>query len=211
MKKNLFIIGNGKQSELIQGDKFFIKKYKNIFCENINSFKSLEKILKRLNIKKFKEIEFLIAIGNNYLREKLSKILKKKIRSINWATYISRSSIIKENVIISRGSMIMENVLINKNTIVKKHVLINSGSIIEHDNLIENFSSCGPGTITGGEVKIGEKTFLGLGSKIKNKITIKENTIIGMGSVVINNCKNNSIYFGNPAKYITKNTRKNHF
>ena len=211
MKKNLFIIGKGKQSDLIQGDKFFVKKYKNIFCENVNNLKILEKILIKLNIKEFNKTEFIISIGNNYLREKLSKIFIKKIPNINWATYISKSSVIKEKVIISSGSMIMENVFINKNTIVKKHVLINSGSTIEHDNLFEEFSSCGPGTITGGEVYIGKKTFLGLGSKIKNKITIKQNTIIGMGSVIINNCKNDSIYFGNPAKYIKKNTRKSHF
>ena len=107
--------------------------------------------------------------------------------------------------------MIMENVFLNQNVVIGKHVLINSGSIIEHDNKFDDYSSCGPGVITGGEVCVGKKSFIGLGAKIKDKIEIKANCIIGLGSNVIHNCKANSIYLGSPAKYMKKNTKKSHF
>ena len=48
------------------------------------------------------------------------------------------------------------------NTFIGKHVLINSGSIIEHDNKFDNYSSCGPGVVTGGEV-LWEKNFYWFG------------------------------------------------
>lgn len=211
MDKNLFLIGKGKQSDLIKKDEVFLKKYKNVFSENINDFKNIKKIFKKYNFEKSYKTEFLIAIGNNYAREKIRNLLKKSFQKITWAIYISKSSNIKKNVSISPGSMIMENVFINCNTTIKQHVLINSGSIIEHDNFFDQFSSCGPGTITGGEVYIGKKTFIGLGSKIKNNIKIRDNSIIGMGSVVIKNCKSNSVYYGCPAKHINKNKRENHF
>ena len=107
--------------------------------------------------------------------------------------------------------MLMENVLINQSVLIGNHVIINSGSIIEHDNIFEDYSSCGPGVVTGGEVCVGKKTFIGLGARIRDKIIIKNNTIIGQASNVIKNCKANSIYLGNPAKFIKKNIKKSHF
>jgi sugar O-acyltransferase (sialic acid O-acetyltransferase NeuD family) len=208
MRKKLLIIGTGHQSDLIKFDKFFTKQYQSANCIQLRNNSS---ILKQITENNIKNNDLIIAIGNNYLREKITKLLEKNLKKISWATYIAKSSNIKKNVLISPGSMIMENVFINCNTTIKEHVLINSGSIIEHDNFFDQFSSCGPGTITGGEVYIGKKTFLGLGSKIKNKLKIRDNSIIGMGSVVIKNCKSSSIYYGCPAKYIDKNKRENHF
>ena len=208
MKKKLLIIGKGHQSFLISSDKYFIKKYSSIDFIEISNKKKSSNQLKNIDTKKS---EFLIAIGNNYLREKISLLLEKKFKTIQWATYIAKSSNIKNKVKVFPGSMIMENVLLNNNVIISKHVLINSGSIIEHDNKFDDYSSCGPGVVTGGEVKVGKKSFIGLGARIKDKIEIKKNSIIGLGSIVINNCKANSIYIGSPAKLIKKNNKKSHF
>jgi len=45
---------------------------------------------------------------------------------------------------------------------------------------------------------------IGSGSVILGGVRIGENSIIGAGSVVTRNVKKNSIYFGNPAKFIRK-------
>ncbi len=208
MKKKLLIIGKGHHSFLINSDKYFTKKYSSIHCIEVNIKKKSSEKLTNIDIKKS---ELLIAIGNNYLREKISILLQKKFKTIKWATYIAKSSNIKNKVKVFPGSMIMENVLLNNNVTIGKHVLINSGSIIEHDNRFEDYSSCGPGIVTGGEVKVGKKSFIGLGARIKDKIEIKQNSIIGLGSVVISNCKANSIYIGSPAKLKKKNNKKSHF
>ncbi len=56
--------------------------------------------------------------------------------------------------------------------------------------------------------KSWKKSYIGLGSKIKNNILIENSVIIGSSSNVIKNCNKESIYFGNPAKKIRKK-RKN--
>lgn len=208
MKKKLLIIGKGHQSRLIRSDRFFTKKYQSVNCLEIRNQSS---ILKQLTNKDIKDNNLIIAIGNNYLREKIVKLLESNFKKINWATYISKSSNIKNRVKVLPGSMLMENVLINQSVLIGNHVIINSGSIIEHDNIFEDYSSCGPGVVTGGEVSVGKKTFIGLGSRIRDKIKIKNDTIIGQASNVIKNCKANSIYLGNPAKLIKKNIKKSHF
>ena len=53
--------------------------------------------------------------------------------------------------------------------------------------IIKNFSSTAPGVITGGNVKVGESSHIGVGAKIQNNIKIENNN--GSGSIVIKNCK----------------------
>ena len=92
--------------------------------------------------------------------------------------------------------------MINTGTIIGKHCLINTSSSIDHHNNFKNFSSTGPGVITGGNVKIGEMSHLFIGSIIKNNINIKSNALIGGSSFVNNDCDKNSVYYGVPAKKI---------
>jgi acetyltransferase EpsM len=79
---------------------------------------------------------------------------------------------------------------------------LNTSCSIDHDNYLKNFSSAGPGAVTGGNVVVGEQSHLGLGCVVKDQINISKNTIIGSASLVNKNCEKNSIYFGTPAKKI---------
>jgi len=51
-------------------------------------------------------------------------------------------------------------------------------------------------------VKIGNRVFIGAGSIILPGVTIGDNVIVGAGSVVTASIPDNSVYAGNPAKYI---------
>ena len=56
----------------------------------------------------------------------------------------------------------------------------------------------------GFDIFIEKNVSIGSGSVILGGVRIGENSIIGAGSVVTRNVKKNSIYFGNPAKFIRK-------
>ena len=78
-------------------------------------------------------------------------------------------------------------------------------------NNFKDYSSCGPGAITGGNVNVSENSHIGIGAIIKNGIKIGKNTIIGGKSYVNKNCGNNSIYYGVPAKLIKKRKEKENY
>ena len=48
-------------------------------------------------------------------------------------------------------------------------------------------------------MEIRNNSFIGANSVIKNGIKIGENVTIGAGSVVLNDVKDNTVLFGNPA------------
>ena len=146
----------------------------------------------------------IVAIGSNFLREKIVKFVKNYLNNLKWAKVISKDATIAKKVKIGEGSIVIAGSIINTGSIIGKHCSINTGSVIEHDNYFEDFSGTGPRTVTGGNVKVGKRSYLGIGCVIKNKIKIGSDSVIGGKSFVNKDCNSNSIFFGVPAKKITK-------
>lgn len=56
-----------------------------------------------------------------------------------------------------------------------------------------------------GNVKVGERSFIGANATIKQGTVIGNDVIVGAGSVILNDIPNNSVVVGNPGKIIKKN------
>jgi sugar O-acyltransferase (sialic acid O-acetyltransferase NeuD family) len=206
--KNLILIGSGYHAKVIKDEVNRDKKYQVIgyvddFKKDESKLESIRKIGRLINLRSLKKNHYcILAIGQGDLREKVINKIKKLKLKVKWATIISNDTIISPDVIINEGAVIISGSVISNGTIIGKHCLINTGSKIDHDNIFEDYSSCGPGVTTGGNVKIGKSSHIGIGSTIKNNLTIEKFVVIGAGSVVVKNCKKNHVYFGNPAKKI---------
>ena len=90
-------------------------------------------------------------------------------------------------------------------TIIKSGTKIGSLVNIGHNSIIGKNCILTSNIITGGSSQVGDYTFIGVNSVIKNGIKIGKNSIIGMGSVVTKELKSNIVAFGSPAKEIRKN------
>ena len=214
MLKKIIIFGSGHHSKVVLSEILQLKTYKVIgfVDENLNSGTVIEKInnlsfkiLTNIDgIKNFidKNTYGVIGIGSNFIRKKVSKTIDKRYKNFKWATIVSKNSILNGKIKIGKGSVIVANTTINTGTVIGNHCLINTSSSIDHDNILKNFSSTGPGVITGGNVEVGECSHLGIASTVKHKIKVGNNTIIGAKSLILKDCKKNSVYYGSPAKKI---------
>jgi acetyltransferase EpsM len=211
MKKKLFIIGSGDHAKIIYEEAKNQKQYKLLgFLEN-----NINKINKKISINNFelinkiklnKNIFFILGIGNNFKREKIIKKISK-LKNINWATIISKKANLSKNTFVGEGTFIGQGVEICNNVTIGRHCIINTSTSIDHDNKFEDFSSTGPGVVTGGNVNVGKNSHIGIGAVVKNNIKINKNIIIGGNSFVSRSCIKQGTYFGSPAKffkYITK-------
>jgi len=143
---------------------------------------------------KYSDAYFIIGIGNNALRKKLSAL------PVKWYTAIHPSAVISPSAKIREGTCVMPNAVINCDTIIGKQCIINSGAIVEHNNTIGDFTHISVGVKLGGTVTIGNSTLLGIGCTVCNNISICSDCIIGAGSVVVDDITENGKYFGIPAK-----------
>jgi acetyltransferase EpsM len=207
--RKLILIGSGFHSKIVYEEILKLNKYKVLgYVSNDDKKKhSIRKLkylgkLETLDKLRYKNYSCVIAVGQGNIRKKIFNETKKLKIKIQWEKIISKDSIISSNTKIGEGSVVVSGSIIDIGTKIGKHCLINTGSYINHDNIFKDFSGCGPRTTTGGNVTLGEKSYIGIGSVIKNNIIIEENTIIGASSLVLKNCKKNNIYFGHPAKKI---------
>lgn len=144
--------------------------------------------------------DFILGIGSNAIRENVAKlILSKNKRLVN---VVSGFANISEYSTIGQGNFIAKNVVINIFAKIGDYCILNTGCIVEHDCDIANGVHVAPGAVLLGGVKIGEHSFIGANSVIKEKVTIGQNVVIGAGSVVINDVADHSKIVGNPGRAI---------
>ena len=216
MKNSLLIIGSGDHAHVIYNEAKSQKKFKLLGFidknQTITKTKSKIKIYKSITeIKNKKNLFFIIGVGNNKKRKQIYNSLKNK-KYINWATIVSKNANLSKNINIGIGAFIAKGVQLCNNVEIGMHCIINTSSSIDHDNKFNDFSSTGPGVITGGNVTVGSGSHIGIGTIVKNNIHISNEICIGGNSYVNKNCiKSQSLYFGTPIKFIKKITKNFNF
>jgi len=201
---NLGIIGAGGHGKVI-GDTAYSAGYKNIFyfdsfIKKIN-FKLHGKFIGKLDkIYKYKDLKFIVALGDNNKRYQIFKNLE--INNFKIATIIHPTASVSKLSYLGKGSVVMPNAVININTKIAKGCIINTGSTIDHDCSIKKFTHICPGVNIAGNVKIGEFSLVGIGSKIIPNIIIGSKVTIGAGSIILKNIKSNNIVYNNQSLII---------
>jgi len=82
------------------------------------------------------------------------------------------------------------------------NVVINLNCEIHHDCIIGNNCVLSPRVTLCGAVELSDNVFIGAGAIIIQNVKVGQNSIIGAGSVVLKNIEPDSLYYGNPARFI---------
>lgn len=149
------------------------------------------------NLQDYMDYDFVVALGNNELRE---KICKKYFN--NLVTLIHPSAILAKNTVIKKGTVVMAGAVINSGTVIGEGNIINTCCSIDHDNNVGNYNHLSVNSHTAGAVTIGDRNTLGIGSNVINCVKIKSDCMIGAGAVVIRDIAEPGTYVGVPARKI---------
>lgn len=141
---------------------------------------------------------FILGIGDNVLRQNISRLIENKKQIIH--TVIHSSASISNSSIIGIGTFINRNVSVNALAICGKNVILNTACVIEHECVLGDAVHIAPGAVLAGNVFVGERSFVGANAVIKQGIVIGKDVVIGAGSVVIKDIPDGEIWIGNPAK-----------
>lgn len=190
----------------INSKKIRSKPLKNFEFPNKGKYKGKFFVCKKnwpeyLKKKKVKNV--LILVSNTRLRTKLIDIAKKnKIKILN---AVHPSSVILKSSKLGVGVVIEPFVFVGCKAKIDDGVIIQQKSSVEHGTLIEKGVNINPNVMITGNCHIEKNCTLHTGSIISNNIKIKKNSIIGAGSLVLKDVKQNSFYWGIPAKFKKKN------
>ena len=149
----------------------------------------------------FSDYYFIIAIGNQYVRETISA----RMDGVKWYTAIHPSAVFpKGKTSVGEGTVVSANAVINPSAKIGRHCIINTGAIVEHDNIVSDFCHISVGTHLAGHVSIGKLTWVGIGACVRDHVTICEDCFIGAGAVVVKDIPHKGTYVGVPAKILSE-------
>lgn len=143
------------------------------------------------------EADFIVAIGNGTVREKIQKMLTEKGCKV--VTLIHPNAVVGSNVEIGIGSVVMAGAVINTGARIGEGVILNTCCSVDHDCVIEDYCHISVGAHLAGSVTVGEQSFICAGATVINNITICDGCVIGAGAVVVKNINIKGIYKGVPA------------
>jgi len=168
--------------------------------EKINGIKVLCRLDDINDIYDPSEISIILGHGDVSRKYEVFEYFKQK--NFKFVSVISSKSSISITARIGFGCIINPGAVIMPNVIIGNHVIIHSQTVIEHDNIIGDFTNIAPGVSLGGNVTIGEKSYIYTGAIVVPHIRIGNNCIIGAGAVVIRDVMDKQTVVGVPAKPI---------
>lgn len=182
-----------------------VKAFVNDHPPNISNIHNvpIEQASKVLHCISASQSKWIVAIGNNSVRQRIATQLSNQ--GYSFTTAIHPSAQIALGVEIAVGTVVMANAVINTDTQVGQHVIVNTGATIDHDCKIDEFCHIAPGCSLCGQVHLGAGTFLGVGTCVCPGIEIGEQTTCGAGSIVVRSLPAQSLAYGCPAKVVRPN------
>lgn len=101
------------------------------------------------------------------------------------------------NTCIDRGAL--GDTLIHSGTKIDNLVHISHNVEIGHDCMVPAHATLG------GSVTVGDRTWIGLGSTVREKLSIGKDSLVGMGAVVVKNVGDGVVVAGVPAQVLRNN------
>lgn len=141
---------------------------------------------------------FVVGVGDPSIKKVLvDKALKVGIEPLD--TWIHPKALVQDAKL-GKGGIICPGVVITTNVVIGNFVTVNLNTTIGHDTIIEDYVNISPGCNISGNNVIGDGTTIGTGAVTREKTRIGRNVTVGAQACVINNCANNSLIVGVPAK-----------
>lgn len=140
----------------------------------------------------------VVALGDGRLRQRLAE----KLVALGFALppVVHPGAIVSPSAVIEAGVVVMPGAVINARARIHELAIVNTRAVIEHDDVIGPAAHVAPGVSLAGNVQVGERTMIGVGSVVRDRIRIGVDVMVGAGSVVVADIHDGMVVAGNPAR-----------
>jgi sugar O-acyltransferase (sialic acid O-acetyltransferase NeuD family) len=147
-----------------------------------------------------RKFHFILGVGDNKLRHEIGGEIRRRSEVI--LNVIDPSASLSKYIEMGSGNFIAKHAIVNTLASLGDFCILNTGCIIEHECTLQSGVHIAPGAVLAGNVQVGENTFIGANSVVKQGVKIGKNVIIGAGSVIINDILDNQKVVGNPGRIL---------
>ncbi|HDS1758574.1 MULTISPECIES: acetyltransferase [unclassified Pseudomonas] len=140
----------------------------------------------------------VVAIGNNKIRER--KISELFSHNAALATLIHPSASVSRYADVGVGTVIFAGAVLHAGATVGVGCILNTGCSVDHDCCLANAVHISPGARLAGDVRVGARSWVGIGSSVRQMITLGEDVVVGVGAAVVADVMAGITVIGVPAR-----------
>ena len=112
----------------------------------------------------------------------------------------AKEVVVMDDVEIAEGALVSPFVTFTSNIRIGRCFHANLYSYVEHDCVIGDFVTFAPGVRCNGNVRIGDRAYIGSGAVIRQNLAIGPDAVVGMGAIVTKDVPPGATVMGNPAR-----------
>jgi sugar O-acyltransferase (sialic acid O-acetyltransferase NeuD family) len=148
---------------------------------------------------------FAIGVGDNARRQSIAQ----RHAALPFVSLIHPTATFgqrqRERAEAARGIIVCAGVRMTNNIRIGEFTVFNRDANVGHDCLIGDFAHLAPRACVSGNVRIGERAWIGAGAVVNQgspdaPLSIGEDVVVGSGAVVTADCEAGGVYAGVPAR-----------
>lgn len=156
---------------------------------------------------RYPDADLLLCAGRGASRAAIARRLAEHgVSERRYATVVHPSVEIAPSCSVGVGSVLLAQVVLTTAVSVGKHVVVMPHVTLTHDNVLADHVTIAAGVALGGWVQVGENSYLGMSSSVREKLRIGRDATVGMGAVVVSDVADASTVVGNPARRLRSAT-----
>lgn len=142
----------------------------------------------------------IVAIGDAKMR--LHWLHQLRTAGYALPVLIHPQSWVSPSAMLGAGSVVFAQAAVQAGVKAGFGTVINTGSTVDHDTVLADGVHICPGAHLAGEVKVGSRSWIGIGASIIQRIGIGDDVTVGAGAVVVRDIPDGVTAVGVPARVI---------
>lgn len=144
-----------------------------------------------------------LGIGNNAARDRLLAELVSA--GFELPPLVHPTAFVSPSAQIGAGTTVLAGAVVGTKAILGKANIVNTSASVDHDCFLEDSVHIAPGAHLAGQVRVGARTWIGLGASVIEGIRIGADTMVGAGAVAVQDLPDEVVAYGVPARAIRAN------
>lgn len=140
----------------------------------------------------------LVAIGNAAVR--LMWLQRLAAAGYELPVLVHPTAWVSPSAQIGAASVVFAQVAIQAQVIIGSGAILNTGCSVDHDAHLGDCVHLCPGARLAGEVRVGHRSWIGIGASVIQQIRIGTDVTVGAGAAVVRDLPNGVTALGVPAK-----------
>ena len=143
----------------------------------------------------------LVAIGHPDTR--LRWLAKLQAAGYKLPLLIHPSAWISPSAQIAPGSVVFAQAAVQAQAVIGTGAILNTGCSVDHDAQLSDAVHICPGARLAGEVKVGARSWIGIGASVIQQVRIGSDVTVGAGAAVLRDLPDGVTAVGVPARILS--------